>query len=115
MDFPGDAVDKNPPASARDTGSSLVWEDSTFLGATEPVRHSYWSPGTPEPKGHDYWTHVLQLRMPASLEPVLWNKRSHRNKKAVQHNQEQPPLLTATRESPSKATKNQHSQNSIKL
>ena len=81
MDFPGDAVDKNPPASAKDTGSSLVWEDYTFFGATKPVYHNYWSPGTPEPKGHNYWTHMLQLQM-------LWNKRSHRNKKAVQHNQE---------------------------
>ena len=42
-DFPGGTVDKNPPANARDI-LSLVWEDSTFHGATEPMHHNYWSP-----------------------------------------------------------------------
>ncbi|KAJ8790001.1 hypothetical protein J1605_004753 [Eschrichtius robustus] len=32
-------------------------------------------------------------------QPVLRNKRSHRNEKPVHHNEEEPPL-TATRESP---------------
>ena len=29
MDFPGGRVDKNPPTNSEDTGSILVWEDST--------------------------------------------------------------------------------------
>ena len=43
------------------------------------------------------------------LEPVLRNKRSHRNEKPTYHNEEQP-LLAATRESPRAATKTQRSQ-----
>ena len=43
------------------------------------------------------------------LEPMLYNKRSHRNEKPVQHNEEYPPLA-ATRESPHTAMKTQHSQ-----
>ena len=42
----------------------LVKEDSTCLGATKPVYHSYWNPN--------------------ALEPVLHNKWSHRNKKPAQ-------------------------------
>ena len=37
---PGCTVDKNPPASAGDTGSP-VGEDSVCLGATTPVRHKH--------------------------------------------------------------------------
>ena len=40
-DFPGAAVVKNPPANARDRGSSLVQEDPTCRGATKPVLHNY--------------------------------------------------------------------------
>ena len=36
-DFPGGPVDRNPPASAGDMGSTLVWEHPTCLGATKPV------------------------------------------------------------------------------
>ena len=50
-----------------------------------------------------------QLLKPAHLEPVLHNKRSHRNEKPAHHNKEQP-LLTAITESPRAATKTQHSQ-----
>ena len=42
----------------------LVKEDSTCLGATKPVYHSYWNPN--------------------ALEPVLHNKWSRRNKKPAQ-------------------------------
>ena len=38
--FPGGAV-VNLPASAGDTGSSLVQEDPTCHRATKPVRHNY--------------------------------------------------------------------------
>ena len=37
-------VVKNPPAKARDTVWSLVWEDSTYCEAAKAMRHSYWSP-----------------------------------------------------------------------
>ena len=68
---------------------SLVWEDPTCRGATKAMRHNYWA-------------HVPQLLKPAHLEPMLHNKRSHRN--------EEKPPLAATRESPHTATKTQRSQ-----
>ena len=40
-DFPGGAVDGNPSANAGDMVQSLVWEDSTCCGATEPVCRNY--------------------------------------------------------------------------
>ena len=69
----------------------LVQEDPSCCGATKPVRHNYWA---------------------CALEPVLHNKRSHRNEKPAHHNEEQPPLA-ATRESPRAATKTQCSHKSI--
>ena len=45
-----------------------------------------------------------QLLKPMRLEPVLRNKRSHRNEKPVHRNEEQPPL-TATREKPTCSNK----------
>ena len=53
--------------------------------------------------------HVPQLLKPASLEPVLCNKRSHCDEKPMHHNEEQSPLVR-TRESPHAATNMQHSQ-----
>ena len=53
---------------------ALVWEYPTCRGATKPV--------------HNYWAHVLQLLKPARLEPVLRNKRSHRDEKPVHHKEE---------------------------
>ena len=49
-----------------------------------------------------------QLLNPTCLEPLLRNKRSHRNKSA--HRNEEQPLLAATRESPCTAMKTQCSQ-----
>ena len=54
---------------------SLVREDPTCHGATKPVRHNYWAC-------------VTQLLKPACLEPVLCNKRSHRNEKPMHRNEE---------------------------
>ena len=87
---------------------SLVWEDPTCRGATKPMHHNYWACAL-EPVSHNYWAHVPQLLRPAHLEPMLCNKRSHRNEKPVHHNEEWS-LLAATRESPRAATKTQHSQ-----
>ena len=47
---------------------SLVQENPTCDGATKPMHGNYWSPST--------------------LEPVLHNKRSHRNKKPNHPNEE---------------------------
>ena len=49
---------------------ALVREDPTCLGATKPVRHSYWDCAL-EPASHNYWAHIPQLLKPAHLEPVL--------------------------------------------
>ena len=99
---------------------ALVQEDSTCRGATKPVRHNYWA-CTLEPVSHNYWACALeptshnywvlapQLLKPAHLEPVLRNKRRHRNEKPTHHKEEQPPLAAA-KESPRAATKTQRSQ-----
>ena len=99
---------------------SLVQEDPTCCGATKPMCHNYWACAL-EPVSHNYWAHAPQLLKPACsrahvlqllsphaatteaacLEPVLRNKRSHRNEK---------PALATTRESPRTATKTQCSQ-----
>ena len=66
---------------------ALVWEDPTCCGATKPMRHNYWA-CTLEPKSHNYWAHMSQLLKPVLLEPMLRDKRSHRNEKPVHHNEE---------------------------
>ena len=86
-DFPGGTVVKNPPAKAGTWVWALVREDPTCCGATKPMCHNYWA-CTLQPMSHNYWAHVPQLLKPAHLEPVLCNKRSHRNEKPVHHNEE---------------------------
>ena len=86
-DFPGGAVVKNPPANAGTWVWSLVWEDPTCHGANKPVCHNYWA-CTLQPVHRNCWAHMLQLLKPAHLEPVLRNKRSHRNEKPVHCNKE---------------------------
>ena len=54
---------------------TLVQEDPTCCRATKPA-------------SHNYRTHVPQLLKPVRLEPVLRNKRSHRNEKPVHRNEE---------------------------
>ena len=61
---PGGTVDKNHLPMQGTWVWSLVQEDSTFRGATKPVCYSYWA---------------------HTLEPVLHNKRSHRNEKPKHH------------------------------
>ena len=87
---------------------ALVREDPTCHGATKPVRHNYWACAL-EPVSHNYWAQVPQLLKPTRPEPVLHDKRSHRNEKPM-HSNEEWPLLTTTRESPHAATKTQRSQ-----
>ena len=83
-DFPGGPMVKSPLPMQGTGVRSLVWENPTCHGATQPV-HNYWSP---------------------CLEPVLHNNRSHFNEKPAHHNQEQPSLTT-TRESPRAGKKTQ--------
>ena len=66
---------------------ALVWEDPTCCGATKPMRHNYWACAL-EPASHNYWAHVPQLLKPTCLEPVLRNKRSHRNEKPAHRNED---------------------------
>ena len=66
---------------------ALVREDPTCYGATKPVSHNYWA-CTLEPVSHNYWARVPQLRKPTHLEPVVYNKSSHRNEKPTQRNEE---------------------------
>ena len=75
---------------------ALVQEDPKCHGVTKSV-------------GHNYWACVPQLLKPTCLEPVLCNKRSHRNEKPVHLNEEEAPL-SATRERPHAAMKTQRSQ-----
>ena len=106
-DIPGGLVVKNLPTIAGDTGlipvdqrdstSHVVQRESTCHGATKPMCHNC-------------QTHVAQLLKPTHLGPVLHNKRSQHSEKAVHYSEEQH-LLAATRAN--KATKTQHSQESI--
>ena len=61
---------------------ALVREDPTCRRATKPVHHNYWACAL-EPVSHNYWACVPQLLKPAHLDPVLRNKRSHRNEKPM--------------------------------
>ena len=62
-DFPGSPVVKNPPANAGDMGSIPGGRFHTFRGATKPV---------------------ATTTDACTLEPRLWNKRSHGNEKPSQ-------------------------------
>ena len=66
---------------------ALVREDPTCHGATKPVRHNYWA-CVLEPASHSYWACLPQLLKPMHLEPMLRNKRSHRNEKPTHRNEE---------------------------
>ena len=68
MGFPGGAVVKNPPANAGDTGSSPGPGRSHMPRSNKACKP--------------------QLLKPTRLEPVLHNKRSHRNEKPAHRNEE---------------------------
>ena len=74
---------------------SLVQEDPTFSGATEPVCPTYWSLHTLGPMSHNWRAPVQQLLKPMCLDPVLHNKRSHCSEKP-----EHPRLATLWPSSP---------------
>ena len=66
----------------------------------------------PQPLSPSSRAQQPHLLKPASLELKLRNKRSPCSKEAT-HCSNKQPLLTATRESPPKATKAQHSQKEL--
>ena len=74
---------------------ALVREDPTCHGATKRVHHNYWACAL-DPVSHNYWAHEPQLLKPARLEPMLRNKRSHRNEKPAGSNEDptQPKIKT---------------------
>ena len=43
------------PANIGELGSSLVWEDSKYCGATKPMHHNYWAWAL-QPMSCDYWS-----------------------------------------------------------
>ena len=47
--------------------------------------HVPWGTTTPEPVSHSYGAHVLRRPEPVHPEPVLCNKRSHRNAMKSSH------------------------------
>ena len=54
--FPGDAVVKNPPASAGDTGSTLGWEDPLEKGNDNSLQYSCLENSMDgEPVGYSPW------------------------------------------------------------
>ena len=57
------------------------------LCALEPVHHNYWVYAL-EPASYNYWAREPQLLKPVRLEPVLRNKRSHRNEKPTHCDEE---------------------------
>ena len=66
---------------------ALVRENPTCRGATKPMCRNYWACAL-EPASHNYWARVPQLLKPVCREPVLRNKRSHRNEKPTHRNEE---------------------------
>ena len=77
---------------------SLVWEDPTGRGSIKPVCHNHWACAL-KSRSCNYWAHAPQLLNPEQLEPVLHNKRSNRNEKPTNCNEERAPLA-ASREKP---------------
>ena len=78
--FPGGAVVKNPPANAGDMGSSPG-------PGRSHMPQSNWA-HAPQLLSLCSRTREPQLLKPVHLEPVLFNKRSHRNEKLTHHNKE---------------------------
>ena len=80
VDFPGGTVVKNLPVNAGDTGSSLG------AGRSHMPRSSY--DHAPQLLSLSSRACEPQLLKPMHLQPVLRNKRGHRNGKPAHHNEE---------------------------
>ena len=88
-DFPGGTVDL--PGQETQV-RYLVREDSTCLRATRPMCRNYWACVSQLLKP------TFQILNPAHLEPVLCNKKNHRNEQSKHWNRDETPLTT-TRQS----------------
>ena len=93
QDFPSGPVDKNLPANAGDMGSI-----PGLRRCHMPENNSAHAPQLLSPWAR---TCTPQLQKSTCLEPVLFGKRSHCNKKPA-HCNEEWPWLTAPRESHTK-------------
>ena len=100
LDFPGGAVDKNPPANSGDMGSipglgrfHMPQQLSPCATTTEPVHHKYWSLYALGPANHTWLAPAPQLLKPMCLEPVHYNERNHCNEQPSHHNQRAGPAL----------------------
>ena len=82
LGFPGGAVVKNLPANAGDVGSSPGPGRSHMLRSNEA--HA------PQLLSLHSRAHEPQLWKPACLEPMLRNKKSHRNEKPAHGNEDSP-------------------------
>ena len=51
---------------------SLIQEDPTCLGATEPMHHNYWSLPALGPSRHNYWATVTEACAPQSPSRNYW-------------------------------------------
>ncbi|KAJ8790565.1 hypothetical protein J1605_004538 [Eschrichtius robustus] len=78
--FPGGPVVKTPPANAGDTGSS-PGPGGSHVPRSNEAR-------APQLLSLRSRAREPQLLKPACLEPVLRNKRSHRNEKPAHRNEE---------------------------
>ena len=85
--FPGGTVVKNPPANAGDTGLSPVLGRSHMSRSNQARAPQLLSLRSRACEPH-YWARAPQLLKPTCLEPVLRNKRSHRNEKPAHRNEE---------------------------
>ena len=81
--FPGGTVVKNPPANAGDTGS-IPGPGRSHM----PQSNEACAPQLLSLQATTTEARVPQLLKPARLEPVLRNKRSHRNEKPAHRNAE---------------------------
>ena len=96
-DFPGDAVDKHPPANAEGTSSIPVLGHMTQSNQAQAPQLLSWCSRAHEP----------QL-----LSPHAATIEAHVPKACTL--QQEEPLLAATRESPHATMKTQHNQKQIK-
>ena len=88
QNFSGGTVDKNPLPVQGAWVWSLIWEDPTCCGATEPVLWKPWAttagPACCDyrslrslgPASHTWWDPELQPLKPVCLEPMLHSKRA---------------------------------------
>ena len=87
-DFPGGAVVKNPPADAGDTGSSPGPGRSHMPRSNEARAPQLLSLRSRAREPQLLSPRATTTEARARLEPVLRNKRSHRNEKPVHHSEE---------------------------